>query len=117
MLFVGGVGAHGGASLNAHKAPQPLAQAVADVQTEREVRVGAYEYFQPSMVFYTRREVERLRNDHEAIEFLRTALPVYLYLPAPVWERLQGQTTVSCRVVGRQRDLYRRHEVVVVTNR
>jgi 4-amino-4-deoxy-L-arabinose transferase-like glycosyltransferase len=117
VLFVGGLGANGGTPLNAHKSPKPLAQAVANAQTEHEVRVAAFAYFQPSLVFYTQREVERLNTEGEVLEFLRCPLPVYLYVPAAVWDRLAPRAPPHCRSLGRHRDFYRHCDVVAVTNR
>jgi hypothetical protein len=42
---------------------------------------------------------------------------VYLFLPAAAWQDVKGLVHSPCRVLGRHPDLYRRGEVVVVTNR
>lgn len=117
LAFVGALAAGPPPVLNAHKAPRPLADVIAARQREPEVRVGCYEYAQPSLVFYCGREVSSLKSEETALEFLRYPLPVYLLTPAPVWEALRDKVTVPCEVVGRHADLYRGCEVVVVTNR
>ena len=53
----------------------------------------------------------------EVLEQLRYPVEVYLFLPAAEWERLQPLVRTPCRLVGRHRDLYRKCDVVVVTNR
>ena len=50
-------------------------------------------------------------------ELLDGPLEAFLFVPAQVWEGLQGRTTQPVRVVGKHRDLYRGYDVVVVTNR
>jgi 4-amino-4-deoxy-L-arabinose transferase-like glycosyltransferase len=118
VVLVGLLAAGGSAALETRKAPRPLAQALQAAQTEPEVRVGCYHYFQPSLVFYCQREVLRFENWPEAVEFLRCPLPVYLVLPASEWEHdLRGRVQGPHRLLGRQYDFYRHCDVVVVTNR
>jgi 4-amino-4-deoxy-L-arabinose transferase-like glycosyltransferase len=116
LLFVGLIGAHGGITLDCHKAPKPLARLIESEAGERDVRIAAYGYFQPSLVFYCRREVQRLEGEGEVLEFLRYPVPVYLVVPAPAWERLKPKVDSPCRLLGRCRDLYRNCDVVVVAN-
>ena len=115
-LFTGGLAFWGGPALDGHKAPRALVEAAAAEQHERDVRVGCYQWYQPSLVFYCRREVRRLENEDQAIEFLQSALPVYLFLPAPVWQELQARAPQPHRLLARHWDFYRNCEVVVVVN-
>jgi 4-amino-4-deoxy-L-arabinose transferase-like glycosyltransferase len=117
LLFIGGLAAWGGHILNSNKAPKGLAGAIAAHQTEADIRIGGYQYFQPSLVFYCRREVACLDKEKQVAEFLACPLEVYLCVPAPVWDSLKGRLDRTYPVIGRQRDLYRNCEVVVVSNR
>jgi 4-amino-4-deoxy-L-arabinose transferase-like glycosyltransferase len=117
VMFLASVAAEGAIALEPYKAPRELVHDLHDNLTSHEVRVGVYQYFQPSLVFYCRREVQKLKNDEDMLEFLNCPLPVYLFLPAAVWERLHPRVTGPCHLLGRRRDLYRNCEVVVVTNR
>ncbi len=116
-LFVGGLAAGGAVALDQYKAPRPLGRAVLAHEGEPDVRVGCLDYYQPSLVFYCRREVVRFQQAEKALEFLRWPLPVYLFLPEKSWESLQASVRGSIQVVDRHYDLYRRYHVVVVTNR
>jgi 4-amino-4-deoxy-L-arabinose transferase-like glycosyltransferase len=107
----------GATALEKHKAPRDLVRGLHDNLTAHEVRIGAYEYFQPSLVFYCQREVHKLKTDDDVIEFLSCPLPVYLFMPASLWEQLQPRLGGMCHPLGRRRDLYRNYDVVVVTNR
>src|SRR5205823_700117 len=52
------------------------------LDVSESMRYGSGEYFQPSLVFYCRREVQKLKTDNEAVEFLDCPLPVYLLVIA-----------------------------------
>jgi 4-amino-4-deoxy-L-arabinose transferase-like glycosyltransferase len=118
VVFLGALAVGGSVALEPRKAPRTLTRAFQAEQDEPDIRVGCYQYFQPSLVFYCGREVQSFGDANEAIEFLRCRLPVYLFVPAQVWENeLQARVKGPCRLLGRQRDLYRNCEVVVVTNR
>jgi len=116
VLFVGTLAGGASVAVDADKAPRPLAQAFESQQTEREVRVGCYQYFRPSLVFYCRREVSQLADEQQVLEFLRYPIPVYLFTPASVWQRLEARVPGPHRVLGRHRDLYLGCDVVVVGN-
>jgi 4-amino-4-deoxy-L-arabinose transferase-like glycosyltransferase len=116
VLFTGGLIGWGSVALDAQKAPRSLVQAFLDEPAEHEIRVGSYQYFQPSLVFYSQREVRHLADDEQTLEFLRCPLPVYLFLPKSEWERLEENAPSPHRVLGQRYDLYRGYEVIVVTN-
>jgi 4-amino-4-deoxy-L-arabinose transferase-like glycosyltransferase len=120
VLFLGVLATWGATALEAHKAPKALVQAAAQSEADldtQEVRVASYQYFQPSLVFYCRREVRQLKKEQETLEFLSTPLPVYLIVPAAQWQALESKVPGPHRVLGQRRDLYQSCDVVVVTNR
>jgi 4-amino-4-deoxy-L-arabinose transferase-like glycosyltransferase len=112
-LLAGG----GAAAVDAVKAPRPLVQTILREQRERDIRLVCYDYFEPSLVFYAGRQVTVLDSDLAALQQLRYPVEVFLLLPADDWQRLQGQVRTPCRLLAEHRDLYRRCDVVVVTNR
>jgi len=81
------------------------------------VRIGAFAYFQPSLVFYCRREVTSLQTEEEALKFLKGPHTSYLFLPARRWDDLEEKAGGSVRLLGRHYDLYDRCDVVVVEAR
>jgi 4-amino-4-deoxy-L-arabinose transferase-like glycosyltransferase len=113
---IGALAAWAGSAFNRHKAPQALASFIQADQANREVRIACYQYFQPSLVFYARREVTRLDKEQDALDFLASPLPVYLVLPASAWQDLEAKVAGRHHVIGLRRDMYRRCEVVVVAN-
>jgi hypothetical protein len=115
IVFAGAIALWGVDTVDRLKAARPLARALPENHLFREVRVGALDYFQPSLVFYCRREVYRPTHEVFALEFLRTPLPVYLFLPAQKWEQLKVLAP-SARLVARHGDLYEGREIVLVTN-
>jgi 4-amino-4-deoxy-L-arabinose transferase-like glycosyltransferase len=117
VLFTGALAAWGGSVLNDQKAPKELAWVIHAHQTEPDIRIGCHQYFQPSLVFYCRREVARLDEEKQAVEFLKGPLPVYLCVPAPIWDGLKKRLDQTYSILGRQRDLYRNCDILVVSNR
>jgi hypothetical protein len=103
-------------SLDPYKAPRELVKRAGAQNTSQDVRIGCYQYFQPSLVFYCRREVEQLPDERQVEAFISSPLPSYLVLPAVAWERMQTKQPGSGTVLARQYDLYRHCEVVVVGN-
>jgi len=116
VLYTAGLCAGGTTALDASKAPRTLVVQHGLCQPDHEIRIACHQYFQPSLVFYCQREVERLDDETKALEFLDGALPAYLIVPDPVWEALHTKVRGPYRVLGRHRDLFRNCEVVVVTN-
>ena len=116
-LFLALLASGGASALESYKAPRELVHEIPIDLTSNEVRIGAYQYFQPSLVFYCRREVYKLSNDNAMLEFLNCPLPSFLFLPADSWEQMKSLAPTSCHVLGRRHDLYRNLDVVVVANR
>jgi 4-amino-4-deoxy-L-arabinose transferase-like glycosyltransferase len=117
VLFVGLLAAGPVAAVDQYKAPRDLAAAIHQQETDPEIRVACYRYFQPSLVFYCRREVQQFDLDADVVEYLRNPLPVYLVVPAAVWDELKPQVRGAPRLLARHHDLYRDCDVVLVTNR
>jgi 4-amino-4-deoxy-L-arabinose transferase-like glycosyltransferase len=116
ILFTGALAAWGSAAVDPYKAPRALAALLPADQLERDVRVAAYDYFQPSLVFYCQREVFHFDGEQQALDFLRGPLPAYLVVPAERWEELRPKVGGPLRQLGKQFDLYKGYEVVLVTN-
>jgi 4-amino-4-deoxy-L-arabinose transferase-like glycosyltransferase len=100
------------------KAPRALAGLLPADQTSHDVRIATYDYFQPSLVFYCQREVDRFSPDQRAQvqEFLDGPLPSYLILRAQDWDKLRPHAGVRCHTLGSKFDFYDGDEIVVVTN-
>ncbi len=116
-LFVAVLAAGAAAAVDAHKAARPLMAVLPPGLNEREIRIGCYEYYQPSLVFYSRREVTRLATETEAVAFLNYPMEVYLLMPATLWNAVAPRLSGNERVLARHDDLYLGREVVLVTNR
>jgi 4-amino-4-deoxy-L-arabinose transferase-like glycosyltransferase len=98
------------------KAIKPLVEAMPRDHLDRDVRVLAFEYFQPSLVFYTQRLVEFPPSVEEVVKILRGPQPVYAVLPRYRWAQLQTIAPGAGREVIGRRDLYSHTEVVLITN-
>ncbi len=117
VAFVAGVAAFVPAGMDPYKAPRGL---VADARLDdptRDLRVGGYDWFQPSVVFYAKREVAKLPGPEAAAEFLAVPTPGYLLIPEPTWRQwIEPLVKAPHRVVARRFDFYRNCDVLVVTN-
>jgi 4-amino-4-deoxy-L-arabinose transferase-like glycosyltransferase len=115
--FTGLIAAGPVLTIDAAKAPRRLVAESGACRTDQEIRVAAAGWFQPSLVFYTHREVVILKTHEELAEFLACPLPAWVFLPATEWERLGPSFAATHREVARRYDFYRRMEVVAVANR
>src|SRR5262249_4006803 len=104
-------------AIDAYKAPRALAALVQEQRTEPEIRIATYRYFQPSLVFYCRREVVQFTSEGQVADFLGRHLPAFSMLPSPVGDDLQTKVALPPREPGRHRALYRNCEVVLICNR
>jgi hypothetical protein len=120
IVTIGALAGWGTDAVDRYKAPRALTrilQAHQAQQPEEEVFIGTFEYFQPSLVFYCRRQVIQWQVDWQVMHFLSSPIPAYLFLSDRAWECLRPRLLSPFRVLGRHRDLYRGCEVVLVTNR
>ena len=85
-LFTTLLGAWNGRTFNRYKAPEALARALPEGHLHHELRLATHDWFQPSLVFYTRRKVQRLNKDAEVVPFLAQPLPACLAVSAQAWD-------------------------------
>jgi 4-amino-4-deoxy-L-arabinose transferase-like glycosyltransferase len=119
VLFTATIAAWGPILVDRFKAPRELVRLLPADQTYREVRIGVYGYFQPSLVFYCQREIAILEGEQQVQDFLDGPLPSYLIVPAERWVELQpklGGLGYRCRLLGSKYDLYQGGDIVVVSN-
>ncbi len=117
IAFNGAIAGWACAAVDRYKAPRPLAAALHAHQAEGDVLVGTHAYFQPSLVFYCRRQVHHLHTEQEVVDLLDYPVPVYVFMPAPAWKALRPRVAGPHRELARHPDLYRGFNVVLVTNR
>jgi hypothetical protein len=103
-------------TIDAQKAPKELVRASGVDDPSRDVRLAHFDWFQPSVVFYARRELTEVFSPDKAAEFLAVPTPGYLFVPAKTWEQVEPKVTVPIRIVARHRDFYRNCDILVVTN-
>lgn len=103
--------------LNDYKTSRHLARNLPADQLQRDVRLGAYRYDRPSLVFYCQREVKRLDVEEQTLDFLKSPLPSYVFLQDVRWQEIADKVPAGVRVLGRYPDLYGKgQEVLVITN-
>ena len=117
-VFVGLVAAFPPAEFDRYKSPRELVRATGLADPDRDVRVAAVDWFQPSVVFYTRREVQKLASAEDVTAFLANPTPGYLFVPEPSWKAwFAGRLAVAPpRVAARRFDFYKNCDILVLTN-
>lgn len=117
VAFVGAMATGPALVVDRYKAAKDLVNESGAYAPDREVRLGAAEYFQESLVFYSQRRVERLPFA-TAADFLESAHHSFLFVPESVWtEKIANEVSVPCRVVAKKYDFYRNAVILVVSNR
>ena len=117
VIFVGLLAAFPPGEWDRYKAPRELVRKSGVDNPGRDVRLAGYDWFQPSVVFYARREVVKLPSPEKAAEFLAVPTPGYLFVPEPTWRKwIQDKVAVPYHEAGRHFDFYRNCDVLVITN-
>lgn len=118
VTFTTLLGAFPSSVMDRYKAPRELVRAGGVADPSRDVRLAAYDWFQPSVVFYSKRHVEKLSSVEKAAEFLAVPTPGYLFVEEETWEKwIVGLVKVPYRRVGeKQFDFFRNRYVLLITN-
>jgi hypothetical protein len=118
VAFVALLAAFPAVSCDEYKAPRQLVAKAGLRQPHRDIHLAALHLFQPSLVFYSQREVERLLSASDAVNNLAMHHPVYLFVPEPIWTAVceQHPDATRYRTVGKQFDFQKNCDILVVTN-
>ena len=118
ILLLGPIGAFGSILFNRCKAPQSLVAETVTSRPHEDIRIGCWRMEHlPSLNFYLRRDVEYLYDENALANFLKSRLPVYVFIPLADWQDMKGALGASTRVLGQHHDMYHHVDVIVVTNR
>ena len=117
VLFVGVLVTFPGDVVDRQKAPRELVRASGADNPDRDQRLAAYGWFQPSVVYYTGREVAVLESPAAVEAFLAVPTPGYLFVPEPVWrEQFAARVRLPHRVAARHHDFLEKCDVLVISN-
>jgi hypothetical protein len=118
VLILAPLGAMGLTAVEGHKSIRTLVEKTGAHRGDQDIRVVSWQIDHlPSLNFYVQRSVQHCSFGGEVATYLEYPLPVFVFLPAAEWERLQPTVRVTWRELAREFDLYTRREVVVITNR
>jgi 4-amino-4-deoxy-L-arabinose transferase-like glycosyltransferase len=117
LVFVGLLAAFGPVVVDRHKVTRAFAEQIAANQSEREVRIACYKFYQPGLVFYADNTVSVLRTPQAAIDHLHIPLQAFLVVPVGEWESLAAGIEGPVQVIARKRDFVSGKEIVLVMNR
>jgi hypothetical protein len=86
VAFTGLMAAFPALAVDPYKAPKELVRESGVDDPGRDVRLAHCGWFQPSLVFYARREVVETMSAEAVAEFLAVPTPGYVFVPAAAWE-------------------------------
>jgi 4-amino-4-deoxy-L-arabinose transferase-like glycosyltransferase len=116
VVFVGLTVALPPAVVDRQKAPRELVRTSGAGDVDRDLRIATFEWFESSVVFYTGREVEELKDADAVVEFLAVPTPAYLFVTVSAWDDLAARVTSPHRVAARHFDFLRNCDVLVIVN-
>jgi 4-amino-4-deoxy-L-arabinose transferase-like glycosyltransferase len=118
VAFVGLLAAFPVVSFSNYHTPRLLVEEARLKQPNRDIRVAALFWFQPSAVFYSQREIEKLDSWQQASDRLEMNAPVYVFVPEPVWNQVlkDDPKAATYRIAARRFDFHKKYDVLVVTN-
>jgi len=103
--------------VDSHKPCRDLVAESGAFDRRHEIRLASFQFTQPSLVFYSQREVRQLLTDDDVAQFLHSPLPVYLFVPESAWNGLSARhPELLAKVRARKWDFYRKGNVLVVSN-
>jgi hypothetical protein len=118
VLLLGPLAAYGVNAMEGRKSARALVSEAGALQADHDIRIVAWQLEHlPSLNFYVQRNVRNCTKEEELAGYRDYPLPVFVFLPASEWERLRSALGAEFREVGRRPDIYKRRDVVVVTNR
>jgi 4-amino-4-deoxy-L-arabinose transferase-like glycosyltransferase len=117
LLFVGVLVTFPGAVVDRQKAPRELVRQSGAGDANRDLRLAAHRWFQPSIVYYSGREVVLLESPESVESFLAVPTPGYLFVPEPVWrDRFADSIRTPVRVAARRHDFLEKCDILVISN-
>ena len=114
--FTGALGAWNGSNLNEIKAPKMLSQLLPDDHLTREIVIATHDWFQPSITFYCKRQINTLISEEEVKQFLEQPIPAYIFMPEKKWDAIALKHPLRAKKIGQATDFYRNCNVVLLTN-
>ena len=104
-------------AMDEYKVPKHFAEEDGLRQTDRDIRIGSFDWLRHSMVFYARREVTRMYSPAQVNQFLELPRPAYVIVPADTWDTVLSKSlTVPVKEIARRYDFYARKDVLVIAN-
>jgi 4-amino-4-deoxy-L-arabinose transferase-like glycosyltransferase len=117
-LFVAFLAAVAPPIVSATRTPRIFADAMAANMLGREAQLACFDYYQPSLVFYSQRKIQRLSDRLDVVDHLHSPLQTYLIVSAAKWRQLDQQVETECTIVAAAQDIYAQSKtILLVTNR
>jgi 4-amino-4-deoxy-L-arabinose transferase-like glycosyltransferase len=117
LLLTAALAAWGPTLVDEERCIRPLATLLNQSAGNADIRIGSHpQFYRPSLVFYTRREMIRCSNDAQALEFLQSPLTTYMLVPARDWPTMADQLAGRCSVIDSRHDFTLGQDVFLICN-
>ncbi len=110
------LGALGTAVIDEARAPKALAHVMSTAMFRGDMLLGCHGRYHPSMVFYTRRLLQRSLNDQDAIDLLQCPWPAFLIVAEKDWVRLSRQLKIPTQILSSHYDFQAGQNLLLISN-
>jgi len=114
--YVGLIAAFPVMAVDQLKAPRSLAQQSGLQSFTSQSNVSAYDYPQPSLVYYLGAKIQKLSDPFSVQRFLSQEEPAYLVIPEETWQKISPDAKVATQPIARAYDFYRHEQILVLGN-
>jgi 4-amino-4-deoxy-L-arabinose transferase-like glycosyltransferase len=117
VVFLGLTLAFPPLAIEGKKAPRELVRTSGIDNPDRDIRVAAFRWLLPSVVFYSGREVKIVPSAEGAAAFLEIPTPGYLFVSEPIWTNYVTRwLKVPFTIVARHYDFLEKCDILVISN-
>jgi 4-amino-4-deoxy-L-arabinose transferase-like glycosyltransferase len=114
VSFVACICAFPAVALNDYKAPESLVLECGLPQHDCDVKLASFKWFRESAVFYSKREIQKLKSVEELQRHLSLTVKSYAFVTEKEYDKIADDLK-PCRVVARRYDLLIGTDILVIT--
>jgi 4-amino-4-deoxy-L-arabinose transferase-like glycosyltransferase len=116
LLFTASIAAFPVETMDGFKAPKALVEQGQLAQPDRDIRIASLFWFQPSTVFYVKREIRKLSGLEDVKVFLNAPRESYLLIDEPTWVSIAAHVGTQTMEVTRHYDFYSNKQILLIRN-
>jgi 4-amino-4-deoxy-L-arabinose transferase-like glycosyltransferase len=118
-LFTASLAAWPSVELDRHKAAKQMIAELKLNEGDQEVSLYSLNWFQPSLVYYSQREVQRLDSLDQMVRVLKRDTPVVVFMGEKLWDEGVGaeiqRRVPNATIVGKRFDVTKNQHLIAVS--